>query len=410
MPDYPADRIFAPVKSVKEIADNGHTPFYLYNEDGIRNSIFSIQNAFSWVPQHQNYFALRKNTNPYLLKILSEAGSGVSVVSRTELEYAVKCGFTGDMLLYEPSVRDTRAEEIAANHDTVWLFNSAATIPDAIPRKLFLRYNPCDLMFPSQTKQTVTRSKNGFNRSQIIDMILKLQEKGAEQIGLALEVSSYSIQSGFWSRKASILFSLAEEISHKTGTQIWGFYIGEGPGLPYHPRFTAPDLKSEAEAVHTAYDRTFDGFRPAVYTGVCSRVMEAHGLLITKVLEQRYIYKTFLLVDAGVCQYSRSVLKQAYRHVSVLGKNQTEDRKLYSVVGSLPESFDRLVSKGRLLPKVEPGDYCVVHDVGCGGRSMPLLYGFRPIAAEFLYQSDGTIRQIAPGRTEQEVLNFLTAW
>jgi diaminopimelate decarboxylase len=103
-------------------------------------------------------------------------------------------------------------------------------------------------------------------------------------------------------------------------------------------------------------------------------------------------------------------LKQAYRHVSVLGKNQVEGRKLYSLVGNLPDSFDRLVAKGRMLPKIEPGEYCVVHDVGCGGRSMPMLYGLRPVAAEFLYEQDGTIRQISKRRSEKEVLDFLTAW
>ena len=114
-------------------------------------------------------------------------------------------------------------------------------------------------------------------------------------------------------------------------------------------------------------------------------------------------------MDAGISQYNRPLLKQAYRHVSVLGRNEVENRKLYSLVGSLPDNFDRLVSKGRMLPKVEPGDYCVIHDVGCGGRSMPLLYGLRPVAPEFLYE-EGTIRQIAPKRTPQEVLDFLTAW
>ena len=87
-----------------------------------------------------------------------------------------------------------------------------------------------------------------------------------------------------------------------------------------------------------------------------------------------------------------------------------ENRRRYSIVGVLPDGFDYLDVKGRMLPQVGPGDYCVVHDVGCGGRAMVLLYGFQPTAAEYLYTPDGSMLPIAPGRTEEEVLQFLTAW
>ena len=41
---------------------------------------------------------------------------------------------------------------------------------------------------------------------------------------------------------------------------------------------------------------------------------------------------------------------------------------------------------------------------------MPMLYGLRPLAAEYLYEADGTIRQIAKRRSEKDVMDFLTAW
>jgi len=410
MADYPADRIFAPSGAVKEIADAGNTPFYLYDKQGIQNSINELHDAFAWISGYQNYFPLRDNLNPQLLQILSASGSGVSVTSKAELEHACRCGFSGSAILYEPSILDPDAEKLAFQQDAVWLLNSAALLPDTLPKKLILRYDPCDIPLTSPLKQTVTKSKNGLNRGQILETVQRLREKGVEQVGLALQISSYNIQSGFWSRKAAILFDLMMEIHQKTDVSIWCCHIGEGPGLPYHPRISAPDLTEEVQLLRSDYDSLPVDFRPILYTGVSSRLMEPHGILVTKVLEERYMYKTFLIFDAGICQYNRPILKHAYRHVSVLGKNQIENRKLYSLVGNLPDSFDRLVAKGRMLPRIEPGEFCVVHDVGCRGRSMPMLYGLRPLAAEYLYEADGTIRQIAKRRSEKDVLDFLTAW
>lgn len=410
MSNYAADQIFAPVDAVKEIADAGHTPFYLYHAEGIKQSVRGLYGMFAWNPGYRNYFPLRDNLNPCLLQILLSVNAGACVTGKAELEYACRCGFSGDTLIYEPSVYDAEAEALANEKHALWMFNSEATIPHELPDEIILRYHPCDLPMPSKLKQSVVRSKNGFNRQQILDLVIRLQEKGAKRIGLALNISSYSIQTGFWKRKADILAKLASEIYQKTGSRIWCLHVGEGTGLPYHPRVTAPDLEEEAALLRNALQEKYDSeYIPVIMTGVSSQIMEQHGLLVTKVLEQRYIYKSFLVLDAGISQYNRPLLKQAYRHVSVLGRSEIENRKLYSLVGSLPDNLDRPVSKGRMLPKVEPGDYCVIHDVGCGGRSMPLLYGLRPVAPEFLYE-DGTIRQIAPKRTPEEVLDFLTAW
>ena len=246
MPNYPADQIFAPADAVKEIADAGHTPFYLYHAEGIRQSIETLYRLFEWNSGYRNYFPLRDNLNPHLLRILADCNTGVCVTGKAELDYARRCGFSGDALLYEPSVFDTDAESLAKETRAVWLFNSEATIPQELPEQIILRYHPCDLPLAPKLKQAVIRSKNGFNRQQIKELVIRLSEKGVQKIGLALNISSYSIQPGFWKRKAAILIKLASEIYQQTGIRIWCLHIGEGIGLPYHPRVTAPNLEEEA--------------------------------------------------------------------------------------------------------------------------------------------------------------------
>lgn len=410
MADYAADRIFAPAELVREIAEKGTTPFYLYDRHGIQNSIRKLHDLFSWSAEYQNYFPIRENVNPHLLSILREEGSGVCACSKAELQLAVRCGFSGDMLLYEPLIKDPEAESIALEAGAGWFCNSTFLLPETLPGKLVLRYNPCDLSFTPQIRQTVLRSKNGFNRDELFETAKMLRSKGLKEIGLAAQISSYSLQKGFWARKTAMILKLAAQLHEATGISVRYCHIGEGPGLPYYPSVPSPELPEEAFAVRQLWEQLPETARPILHTAVTGRLLEENGILITKVLEVRHILKTFLVLDAGVCQYARPVIKQAYRHISVLGNSQVENRKTYVVVGRMPVSFDRFSLKSRILPVVQPGDFCVVHDTGCGARSMPLLYGATEIPAEYLYCEDGSVHQIAPHRTQEEVLDFLTAW
>jgi len=409
MEHYPADQIFAPSDLIEDLADRGVTPFYLYDEQGIRDRTRELHSAFSKLPQYQNYYPIRDNNNPTILKILKEAGTGVCACNRIELELAIHCGFTGTQLAYEPSTKDSFAEALAFSHDVVWICNSEFLIPDPLPKNLILRYNPIELRLPLPIKKTVLKNKLGLSRSQILKTAARLAALGKKRIGLSVHISGYSTQEGFWLRKAEMLFSIAKELSSHFGIQIWCYHLGEALGLSYHPSIPSSDLSSEIQPLQELYEQQPDHIRVPILTGISSRLMDPCGILITKILECRKISRTFIIVDACMSHYSRFSLKQAYRHVSVLGRSEIQDRRLYTVAGELPDTMDRLVHKGRMLPQVQVGDYCVIHDVGSGARSMPMLYGCRSIAAEYLYTTDGEIRQIAPARTEEEVFRFLTA-
>lgn len=408
MAEFLADRIFATAEAVKTVADRDGTPFYLYHKQGILDSVHSLHSAFSQVNGYQNYFHIRENNNPTLLKLLCQTGTGVSACGYIELLLAQACGFSAEQLLYEPTRRDPQAEMLASQLDATWMINSPALLPDKLPQRIILRYHPSEERVTSVKFPKIGNSKNGINKQQIFDVLAKLHGNGVEKLGLSLQVSSYSIHPGYWEGKTEILLALLKKVKERLGISLWSIHIGEGPGLPYYHRVTAPSLEEEAQKVLSCLETADEP--PVLFTGVNRRLMEHCGLMVSKILEHRSIYKNFLVLDAGISQYVRSGIKQAYRHVSVLGRDQVEDRKRYFLVGELSDEMDRIASRGRLLPKVVPGEYCVFHDVGCGGRSMAMLYGCHRVAGEYLFEEDGTIRPISPCRTEQEVFDFLTAW
>lgn len=412
MAEYAFDQIFAQEEAVRLIAETDGTPFYLYHKQGIRDRILDLRRAFSWATGYQNYFPVRENNNPEILKFLAQLGTGVSACSYTELILAEKCGFSGEQLLYEPIRRDVLAEELARKLDATWMFSSINLIPEELPQRVILHYHPSEERLNAVQFPAVGKSKNGICKPEILDVITDLHSRGVRKLGLSLQIASYCIKPGFWVKKAKVLLALAGEVEEKLGFPIWSLHIGEGPGLPYQPRATekATTLAEEAERLCALYSALSEGEKPVLFTGAIRQLMEPNGILVTKILEQRETYRTYLILDAGIGHYLRPVLKNAYRHISVLGSNHTEDRKLYYLAGALPDEIDHLSQKGRMLPKVTPGDYCVIHDVGCGARSMPMLYGCPCVAAEYLLEEDGSIRQIAHYRSEREVLEFLTAW
>ena len=409
MASYIYDHIFAQAETVKYVADKDGTPFYLYHKQGILDNIQTLHSAFAWMPGYQNYFLLRENNNPHILKLLAEAGTGVSACSYTELRLAQACGFSGEQLIYEPCRRDSRGEELARELDATWMINGIDLLPLELPNRIILHYHPSEERLNTVQFSMVKKSKNGINRLQLFEVLKNLHTRGVDKLGLALQVASYSIKPGFLGKKAQLLLSLAKTIQENLGFSLWSIHIGEGPGLPYQPRAKAPTIAEEAEQVRLLFAALPDDDAPVLFTGVNRQLMGQNGIMVTKVLEQRNLYRTILVLDAGIGHYLRPVLNHAYRHISVLGRDQIENRKRYFMVGQLPDEIDHPVQRGRMLPKVTIGEYLVFHDVGCGGRSMAMLYGCSSVAGEYLYEEDGNIRRIAPHRTEQEVLEFLTA-
>ena len=61
---------FATLEQLREIERTYPTPFYLYDEKGIRENAARLKQAFSWNRGYKEYFAVKATPNPFLLNIL----------------------------------------------------------------------------------------------------------------------------------------------------------------------------------------------------------------------------------------------------------------------------------------------------------------------------------------------------
>ena len=91
---------FVTKEQVEEIAKIYPTPFYLYDEKGIRENARKMKKAFSWNKGFREYFAVKATPNPFILKILQEEGCGTDCSSLTELMMSEACGFKGSDIMF----------------------------------------------------------------------------------------------------------------------------------------------------------------------------------------------------------------------------------------------------------------------------------------------------------------------
>ena len=94
----------------------------------------------------------------------------------------------------------------------------------------------------------------------------------------------------------------------------------------------------------------------------------------------------------------RPAMYGAYHHITVMGKEEQSCDHQYDVVGSLCENNDKFAID-RMLPKIEKGDYLVIHDTGAHGFSMGYSYNGKLKSAEILLKEDGSTKLIRRAET-----------
>jgi diaminopimelate decarboxylase len=123
-----------------------------------------------------------------------------------------------------------------------------------------------------------------------------------------------------------------------------------------------------------------------------------YGVLVTKAIHEKHIYKEYVGVDACMANLMRPGMYGAYHHITVLGKHDQPHDHVVDVVGSLCENNDKFAID-RALPKIDAGDLLVIHDAGAHGHAMGFQYNGKLRSAELLLRADGSVKQIRRAET-----------
>ena len=399
---------FVTKEQIEEIVKNYPTPFHLYDEAGIRKNANAVKEAFAWNKGFREYFAVKATPNPFLIDILKEYDCGCDCSSMTELMMAKACGMDGAHIMF--SSNETPLEEFAYANELGAIINlddftHIQCVEDTlgyIPETISCRYNPGGVFAMSNgIMDNPGDSKYGMTKEQLFEAYKVLKEKGAKHFGVHAFLASNTVTNEYYPKLARQLFELVVELQKETGCHIAFVNLSGGVGVPYTPDQEPNDIYAIGEGVHKAYDEVLvpAGMGDvAIYAEMGRFMMAPYGCLVTKAIHEKHIYKEYIGVDACAVNLMRPAMYGSYHHITVLGKEDAPCTETYDVVGSLCENNDKFAID-RKLPKIDKGDYLVIHDTGAHGFSMGYSYNGKLKSAELLLQKDGGVKMIRRAET-----------
>ena len=403
-------KTFVTKEQVDEIVKTYPTPFHLYDEKGIRENARRLNKAFSWNKGFKEYFAVKAEPNPYIMKILQEEGCGADCSSYTELMLSEACGITGEEIMF--SSNETPKEDYikAMNLNAIINLDDITHIDflkdlTGLPKKISCRYNPGGVFQVStDIMDNPGDAKYGFTKEQMIEGFTRLKELGVEEFGIHSFLASNTTSNDYYPILAKILFELAVELKEKTGANITFINLSGGIGIPYTPDEEEGNIEVIAQGVKEAYEEILvpAGMgNVALYTELGRYMLGPYGCLVSTAIHEKNIHKKYIGLDSCAVDLMRPAMYGAYHHVTVLGKENEPCTETYDIVGSLCENNDKFAID-RKLPKIDKGDYIVLHDTGAQGYAMGYNYNGRLKSAELLLQEDGSVKMIRRAETPRD--------
>lgn len=400
-----------------EIVKQYPTPFHIYDEAGIVDNLKRFQKAFAWNEGFKEYFAVKAEPNPVIMKLLHDHGCGMDCSSLTELMLCEATGIRGADIMF--SSNDTppedfqlaRSMQATINLDDITHIDFLAK-NGGIPKLISCRYNPGGEFRQGNTIMgNPGDAKYGFTREQLTVGFKKLMEMGAEQFGLHAFLASNTTDKNYYPALARTLFEVAVELQKETGAKIAFVNLSGGIGIPYLPDAQPVDIEWVGAQVEKHYRDVVEraGMKLSIFSELGRYITGPYGYLVATAIHRKNTYKEYIGLDACAANLMRPAMYGSYHHITVVGKENQPKDYTYDIVGSLCENNDKF-AVDRNFPKIEMGNLVVLHDTGAHGFAMGYNYNGKLRSAEVLLKRDGSTELIRRAETPRDyfaTLDFL---
>lgn len=389
---YRGDDLYCEEVPVARIVSEIGTPLYLYSHATLTRHFRVFDEAFAGVP-HLICFAMKANANLAVLRLFSDMGGGLDVVSGGELFRALKAHVPTQRIVYA-GVGKSREEIAYALKSDILMFNVESgqelRLIHEVASGMGVRARVALRVNPDVDPKTHPYISTGLQKSKFgIDIAQALLEYGAARALPSLDVVGIHQHIGSQiteirpfvdalEKTAALVRTLGER-----GTRIRYLDVGGGLGITY---------KDEEPPLPAEFARALIGvIRDLDVTVVLEpgRVLVGNaGILVTRVLYTKQTpAKNFLVVDAGMNDLARPSLYGSYHAIQPLRRVAGRPEVTVDVVGPICESGDFL-AKDRALARCEPGELLAVMSAGAYGHTMSSNYNARPRAPEVMVRGN----------------------
>ncbi|HOT92600.1 MAG TPA: diaminopimelate decarboxylase [Anaerolineae bacterium] len=377
--------------SVKEILMRvPDTPFYLYSAAQVRENFAAYVAALAGM-NARVFYALKANSNPTLLAILRELGSGATLVSGHELRMALRAGFAPGDMLFNGNGKRRDELALAAQHEVMLNVDSEfdlehiaqAAQEASRPLEVLLRVNP-DIR-PDVHPYVATGmrdSKFGIRAERLGWFLDRLKHTPlVHLVGLHCHLGS-TIKDVRVFHDAAVLMRDLFNAVRDYGFDVRYLNLGGGLGIDYERAGTYP---TPADLIGALRGLLPDAATLIVEPG--RSLVGNAGVLVCRVLGVKANGdRRFIVTNGSMAELIRPSLYGAYHSIGFIEPVNGEICT-FDIVGPVCESADFL-GKVRELPTPPEGVGLVVYDAGAYGYAMSSNYNLRARPAEYLVDGD----------------------
>ena len=396
--------------SAASLADRYGTPLYVYEAHRIRDAYATLQRAFA-VQDLRIHFATKANSNPWILRILAQAGAWADVVSPGEILLARRAGFPARRMLYngnsasDAELREAVDQGVRINVESLSQLRRLGALAPGVA--ISIRFNI--YVGGGHHSHVITggpESKFGIDWEQADEARAVAAQGRLRVAGVHCHIGSGVLQAERFVEAVTNLLTVARRIP-----DLEQVNFGGGIGIPYRrgDRELAVDrlgtlLTAEYERFCASY-----GARPALCLEPGRFLVARSGTLLSRVTAVNQARKyLFAGTDSGFNHLVRPAMYGSYHHIEAVEPRAGEPRETV-LTGNICESGDVFTRDEdgivpRTLPPLEEGDLVAIRDTGAYGFAMASRYNSFPLPAEVLVD-DGAATLIRRRDTLAQLLD-----
>ena len=386
--NYKDGKLFCEGVDLSLISKTFDTPAYVYSKKTLERHVDAYVESFT-SSNNLVCFAVKSLSNISILKILKDKGCGFDIVSGGELHRVMLAGADPKKIIFS-GVGKSKSEIALGIKNDVLSFNIESSSElyriEKVAKDLgkiapvSIRFNP-DVDSGGHDYITTGRKGDKFGISSIED-ILNLSEHISNSdslkiVGVACHIGSQILGLDSYKAAARKTIELADKLLD-LGIELDFLDLGGGLGVPYNGE--TPPSPNELVA---CLENELSERKERIIIEPGRSISANAGILLTKV---EYIKDEFLIVDAAMNDLLRPALYKAEHDVWNLDKNNSQETKVWNIVGPICESSDFLARNISIPAKEE--DVLAIKSAGAYGFVMSSNYNSRPRCPEILVDED----------------------
>lgn len=392
--------------NVRDLADRFHTPLYIYDEDGLRETMRRYQTGLAerW-PNSRVCFASKAFPSVAAYALAAEEGLSVDVVGEGELRLALAAGVDPRRILLHGNAKG--ADEIALsiqhgvglivvdNWNDIALIEQATALHEQNVQNILIRVVPNILTNTHPSIQTGgAESKFGLPATEVVKMIKELAQHPT------IHVSGIHLHIGSQIHELQPFADSVHVLSLFPDCEVYN--IGGGLGVNYSDEDNAPDVENYLDAITAVANEQLPKHAELLIEPGRSLVARA-GITAYRVRNVKHTAHTFVAVDGGMSdQMNITLTNEKFTGLVADRVTAAQDTEA-QIVGRQCESGDLLVDRAQ-LQQPQLGDTLVLAATGAYGYTFVNNYN-GALHPAVVFCSQGKARVVVRRQTYDDLLS-----